>query len=112
MLTVSARAETGLEEGVRGECPGSGSFLKIAKMTEVAFVRVLGIGIIEPRQGIAIVSVDRPIDVGFGQTAENARTGKELYVIIEMPLRSGGRGEGAVGYRLRRGRREPVIADC
>src|SRR5215469_9749621 len=72
MLAVAAGAEAWLEERIGGQCAGSGPALKIAEMAEMAFRRVLGVRVVEPSQRIAVIAIDRPVDILIGKSAENA----------------------------------------
>lgn len=78
VLTVAAGAEARLEKGVGRKRAVLAPGLKIPEMAEMALVGVLGIGEIQPRQRIAIVAIDRPVDVLCAEPAENARAGKNF----------------------------------
>ena len=111
MLAVAAGAEARLEKSIGGQRAGGAPGLEIAEMAEMALVGVLGVGEIQPRQRIAVVAVDRPIDILVAKPSENAGAGENLDVIVEMALAGRGGRKGAVGDRLGRNRRKPVIAN-
>ena len=109
MLTVAAGAEARLEKGVGRKRAVLAPGLKIPEMAEMALVGVLGIGEIQPRQRIAIIAVDCPVDVLRAEPAENARAGKNLDVIVEMTL-AGRRGcERTIWNCLRRSGGERMV---
>src|ERR1700722_322204 len=111
VLTISARAEIRLQKSVGGQCACRSSALEVTEMSEMAFVRILRVRVIQPGHRIPVVSVDCPVDVAIRQAAKDTRTGKNLDLVVEVALRCGSGGKGAVGYGLRRSRREPLIAN-
>src|SRR5271166_5802253 len=109
MLAVPVCTKAGLKERVRRQRSGGCASLKIAKMTEMAFIGMAGIGKVEPGQRVLIVAVNRPVKICFRQAPKNAGTGKRFDMIVEMPLRGAGRRKCPVWNRLGRCRGEPVI---
>ena len=65
-------------------------------MAKMAFVRSFCIRKIQAGHWIAVVAVDRPIDISGRQIAKDARARIASDVILEMPLRSRRVGEGPV----------------
>ena len=63
MLAIASRTEIRLKECVRRKIAGGGARLEITKMPKVTFFGGFGICVIQAGHRIAIVAVDRPIDV-------------------------------------------------
>src|SRR6202451_1227528 len=111
VLAVSTGAEIRFQKRICGQSARSGSRLKIPEMAEVTFVRILRVREIKPRHRIAVVAVDRPVDIRVRQASKDTRAGKNLHMIVKVALRSCRSRESTVGNGLRRCRREPLIAD-
>src|ERR1700733_10243152 len=96
MLTVAAGAEARFEKTVSRQISGVSAGLEVAEVTEMLFVGMHGVGVIEARQRIAIVAVDTPIDVGIRHPPVNARAGENFHMIVEVALGGCGPRKGAV----------------
>src|SRR5258707_8685268 len=102
MLAVAARAPARLEKRIGRKLARGGALLKIAEMAEMALVGVHGVGEVQPRQRIAVIAVDRPIDILVGEASKNAGAGENLDMIVEMALACRRGCEGTVGNGLGR----------
>src|ERR1051326_2490769 len=100
MLAVAARTPTRLEEAVCGERSQSATVLEIAKVPEVGGIGIMDIGEIQASQRVAVVAIDRPVQLLRRKPAKDTRAGKDFPVIVEMPLRCRSSREGAVRYGL------------
>src|SRR5262249_23014057 len=104
MLAVAGGIPARLEKAVGRQAAIGSPFLEIAEMPEMAAIGMLRVREVEPRQRIAVIAEDRPVDALVRETAEDAGTGEDLDVVVEMALGGARRGEGPVGHGHRRRR--------
>jgi F420-dependent methylenetetrahydromethanopterin dehydrogenase len=86
VLAVAGGVPARLEKAVGRQAATGSPLLEVAEMPEVAAIGMLRVREVVPRQRIAVIAEDRPVDLLVRETAEDAGTGEDLDVVVEMSL--------------------------